>query len=91
MSSDKSEIVSRIYVVPLGRAWDSPKHRRANRAMGMIREFAERHMKSSEIKISTELNELIWVDGIRNPPRRVTVKMEKDEAGVVTVSLPPKE
>ena len=92
MSSDQSEtVVSRIYVVPLRRAWNSPKYRRTNRAIGLIREFAERHMKSSKIKISTELNELMWVDGIRSPPRRVTVKMEKDEDGLVTVSLPPKE
>lgn len=45
-------------------------------------------MKSSEIKIATDLNEEIWKRGITKPPRRITVKMEKDEDGVVTVSLP---
>lgn len=48
-------------------------------------------MKSSEIKIATQLNELMWERGIRNPPRRITVLMEKDEEGVVTISLPKEE
>jgi large subunit ribosomal protein L31e len=56
----------------------------------MLREFAEKHMKSSEIKIDMELNEEIWKRGITKPPRRITVKMEKDEDGVVTISLPKK-
>jgi hypothetical protein len=56
----------------------------------MLREFAEKHMKTSEIKITTELNEEIWKRGITKPPRRITVKMEKDEDGVVTISLPKK-
>ena len=56
----------------------------------MLREFAEKHMKSSEIKITTELNEEIWKRGITKPPRRITVKMEKDEDGIVTISLPKK-
>jgi len=45
-------------------------------------------MKSSEIKIDTDLNEVLWKKGITRPPRRITVKMEKDEDGVVTISLP---
>lgn len=48
-------------------------------------------MKSSEIKIDTELNERLWNRGITKPPRRITVKMEKDEDGVVTVMLPEEE
>lgn len=47
-------------------------------------------MKSSEIKIDTALNEELWKRGITKPPRRITVKMEKDEDGVVTISLPKK-
>lgn len=54
----------------------------------MIREFAEKHMKSSEIKIDTELNERLWNRGITSPPRRITVRMKRDEDGIVTISLP---
>ena len=45
-------------------------------------------MKSSEIKIETSLNEELWNRGITSPPRRITVKMSRDEDGVVTISLP---
>ncbi|MDG6999256.1 MAG: 50S ribosomal protein L31e, partial [Nitrososphaerota archaeon] len=80
----------RVYTVPLTRAWITARHKRTKRAVKVLREFAERHMKSSEIKIDTDLNEKLWYRGITKPPRRITVKMEKDEDGVVTIS-PPKE
>ena len=92
MSSVKKAIsISRIYTVPLTRAWISPKQRRAKRAINLIREFAVRHMKSSEVRIEEGLNEVIWRRGIERPPRRITVKMEKGEDGIVTVSHLPTE
>ena len=48
-------------------------------------------MKSSEIKITTELNERLWNRGITKPPRKITVKMVKDEDGLITISLPKVE
>src|SRR5579872_2174864 len=84
----EQEEIQRVYTVPLARAWITARHRRTRRAVNILREFAEHHMKSSEIKIDTELNEELWKRGITKPPRRITVKMEKDEDGVVTISLP---
>jgi len=84
----EQEEITRVYTVPLSRAWITARHRRTRRAVNILREFAEHHMKSSEIKIDTELNEELWKRGITKPPRRITVKMEKDEDGVVTISLP---
>ncbi len=80
--------LERVYNVPLSRAWIAPRHRRVVRAVNVLREFAERHMKSSDIKIDSELNETLWKRGITKPPRRITVKMTKDEDGLVTISLP---
>lgn len=80
--------LERVYTVPLSRAWIAPRHRRVVRAVNMLREFAEHHMKSEEIKIDWELNETLWKRGITKPPRRITVKMTKDEDGLVTISLP---
>jgi len=88
--SDQEIELERVYTVPLSRAWITARHRRTRRAVNILREFAEHHMKSSEIKIDTELNEELWKRGITKPPRRITVKMEKDEDGVVTISLPKK-
>ena len=81
-----SEEVERIYTIPLVKAWASPRHRRTVRAINLIKEFASRHMKSSEIRIAPELNQMIWERGIEKPPRRIRVKMVKDKDGVVTVS-----
>ncbi|MBI2127206.1 MAG: 60S ribosomal protein L31 [Thaumarchaeota archaeon] len=85
--SEKEE-VERIYTVPLWRAWVTPRYRRTERVINLLKEFAARHMKSKEVKISEELNEMLWSRGIRNPPRRVTVKMVKDKDGLVTISQP---
>ncbi len=85
--SEKEE-VERIYTVPLWRAWVTPRYRRTERVINLLKEFAARHMKSKEVKISEELNEMLWSRGIRNPPRRVTVKMVKDKDGLVTISPP---
>ncbi|MFQ6011392.1 MAG: 50S ribosomal protein L31e [Nitrososphaerales archaeon] len=87
--SEEGQEVSRLYTVPLAKAWLSPKKRRTVRAMNMIKEFTKRHMKATDIKITTGVNESMWGRGIEKPPRRITLLMEKDVEGVVTVSLPP--
>ena len=87
MSETKPEL-ERIVTVPLSRAWIAPRHSRTKRAINILKEYAEKHMKSSEIKIDTSLNEQLWNRGITSPPRRITVKMSKDEDGIVTISLP---
>lgn len=86
MSEEKVEALTRVYTIPLDRVMISPRHKRAKRAVAVIKEFAAKHMKSRYVQLSPELNLILWDKGIRNPPKRVTVKMERDEDGVVTVS-----
>ena len=81
------ENITRVYTINLGKAWITPQHKRTDRVVNMIREFAEKHMKSSEVKLDQDLNRQIWSRGKTNPPRKVRVKMVKDEDGTVTVSL----
>ncbi len=81
------ENLTRVYTINLGRAWITPQHKRTDRVINMIREFATKHMKSDKIKLEQDLNRQIWSRGKTNPPRKVRVKMVKDEDGVVTVSL----
>ena len=81
------DIITRVYTINLGKAWISPQHKRTDRVVNMIREFAGKHMKSDEIKLDQDLNRQVWSRGKTNPPRKVRVKMVKDEDGVVTVSL----
>lgn len=81
------ENLTRVYTINLGKAWLTPEYKRTDRVANMIREFAQKHMKSEEIKLDQDLNRQIWSRGRTNPPRKVRVKMAKDEDGVVTVSL----
>ena len=81
------ETTTRVYTINLGKAWITPEHKRTDRVVNMIREFAEKHMKSNEIKLDQDLNRQLWSRGKTNPPRRVRVKMVKEEGGTVTVSL----
>jgi hypothetical protein len=48
-----------------------------------------RHMKSegADIRLSESLNKLIWARSIQKPPRRVKVRLIKDD-GVVRAYLP---
>ena len=90
MSEQKVEALTRTYTVPLGLVTEAPDYKRAKKAITLIREFTTRHMKAAEVKIDVGVNEQIWARGIKHPPRRITLEMERDEDGVVTVKLPPK-
>jgi len=87
--SSNLEPLTRVYMVPLRRAFEAPKYRRTKVAVRIIREFTTRHMKATEVKIERGVNELIWSRGITNPPRRIKLEMERDEDGVVSVRLAP--
>ncbi len=81
-----SQEAERVYTINLGKVWLSPNNRRAKRAINMIREFATHHMKTEQIKIDQDLSQAVWKRGIRNPPRKIRVKMAKTEEGYVLVS-----
>lgn len=84
--SETDENLTRVYTINLGRAWITPQHKRTDRVINIIKEFAKKHMKSEEIKIDQDLNRQIWKRGKTNPPRKVRVKMVKDDNGIVIVS-----
>lgn len=85
--SNAEPVDERIYTVPLVRAWIAPRHRRAEKAVSVLKAFVERHMKPSSIIIDTGVNEAIWKHGMQNPPRRIRVRLTKDEEGAVKVNL----
>lgn len=64
-----------------------PRYRRAEKAVTILRKFVQRHMKPEEMVIDTAVNEAIWARGITNPPRKIRVRLSKDDEGLVTVSL----
>jgi len=80
------ETVERVYTINLGKVLLSPNNQRAKRAINMIREFAIHHMKSESVKIEEEVSHLVWARGIRHPPRKIRVKLTKDDDGTVLIS-----
>jgi len=94
----EEEIVEeKFYTIPLGKAWISPRKKRAPKAMRIIKGFVEKHMKirteaegeeeAELLVISNEVNEKIWSRGIEKPPRKIKVRAVKDKEGVITVHL----
>ncbi len=86
-AEEKKIVEERIYTIPLGRAWISPRNRRTPRAVRMVRGFIQRHMKPENLVLSNEVNERIWSRGIQKPPRKIRVRAAKDEEGTVTLYL----
>ena len=73
--------LERIYTVPLGDAYEAVRNKRVPRAVKMLRAFVARHMKADEerILLSTALNAHLWAHSIQKPPRRVKVRIVKEE------------
>ena len=83
MSEDNS---TRIYTVNLAKAWDTPKYRRTDRVINIIKEFTRRHMQTNKVKIDQDLNRHIWSRGKKNPPRKIRLRMIKEDDDTVVVS-----
>ena len=81
-----SQELERVYTINLGKVKLSQSQHRAVRAINMIREFAQHHMKVETIKIEEELAHEVWAKGVRSPPRKVRVRMSKTDEGYVLVS-----
>jgi len=86
-AEERKIVEERIYTIPLGKAWISPRNRRTPRAVRIVRGFIQRHMKPETLVLSSEVNERIWSRGIQKPPRRIRVRAAKDEEGTVTLYL----
>lgn len=80
------ENTTRIYTVNLSKAWDTPKYRRTDRVINIIKEFTQRHMQTDKVKIDQDLNRHIWVRGKTNPPRKIRLRMIKEDDNTVVVS-----
>ena len=80
------ENTTRIYTVNLAKAWDTPKYRRTDRVINIIKEFTQRHMQTNKVKIDQDLNRHIWSRGKKNPPRKIRLRMIKEDDDTVVVS-----
>ncbi len=71
--------MERLYTVNLGDAYNYVRTKRAKRAVKLLRSFVKQHLKVDVVKISEEVNNYIWAHGIQKPPRKVRVKVVKED------------
>jgi len=76
----------RVYTIPLRRVTATERVRRAKKAVTLVREFLQKHMKSEDVKIGKTINEGIWARGAKKPPRRVRIHTVKED-GIVYCEL----
>jgi large subunit ribosomal protein L31e len=70
-----SDFEERIVTVPLRDVTKVPSHERAGEAMSIVREHLAKHfsVETEEVRLDPSINEAIWTDGQKNPPRKVRV------------------
>lgn len=76
--------IERIYTVPLGKAYEYVRTKRTRRAVKLLRAFVSRHMKADEedVSLSNALNGTLWKRSIQKPPRRVKIRVIKEDGRV---------
>lgn len=89
--ADTTTELERIYTIPLRHARQGTRSKRADRAVRDVRAFLTRHMKTEDVWISGEVNELLWARGKFRIPPRVRVRATRFSDGVVEVTLPDTE
>lgn len=74
------EKFERLYTVPMRKAYEYKRTKRARRATKLMREFVARHscIGPEAVSLSNALNAYIWSHGMQKPPRKVKIKVVFD-------------
>lgn len=74
----KSDIVTRECTIHMSkRLYGVTFKNRAPRAVRVIKQFAQKLMKTSDVRVDTSLNKFIWSQGIKNIPKRIRVRLQR--------------
>lgn len=79
--ADKLE---RIYTIPLGKAYETIRTKRTARAVKLVQNFVSKNMKTEDVKISTALNTFLWKRSSQKPPRKIKVRVIRENNVVNT-------
>ncbi|KAG9001792.1 60S ribosomal protein L31 [Tulasnella sp. 427] len=72
------DVVTREYTVHVQKlVRDKQFKKRTPTAIKGIIKFAQRHMGTKDVRIDPKLNEAVWAKGVRYPPRRIRVRLER--------------
>jgi large subunit ribosomal protein L31e len=72
--------LERSYNIPIRKKTrETAKHKKTPRAIRVVRQFLQKHMKAEEVKLGPKLNLFMWKHGIKNPPHHVKVHAIKED------------
>lgn len=54
--------------------------KKAPTAVKKVKEFAQKMMGTSDVRVDTRLNKALWAGGIRSTPKRIRVQIERRRA-----------
>jgi large subunit ribosomal protein L31e len=75
------EFDERVMTVPLRKLGAEPKHKRADKAMSLIRDHLAQHfnVEGDAVRLDPSINEAIWAKGRSNPPSKLRVRAARFE------------
>lgn len=79
-----SDFEERVITVPLRDVLAEAKHKRADKAMRLVREHLAKQftVDESAVRLDPSINEAVWSRGRKNPPRKLRVRAARfDEEG----------
>ncbi|WP_121820191.1 50S ribosomal protein L31e [Halostella salina] len=79
-----SDFEERVVTVPLRDAKAEAKHKRADKAMTLVREHLAQHfsVEEEDVRLDPSINEAVWSQGRKNPPSKLRVRAARfDEEG----------
>jgi large subunit ribosomal protein L31e len=72
--------LERSYNIPIRKKTrETAKYKKTPRAIRVVRQFLQKHMKAEEVKLGPQLNLFMWKHGIKNPPHHVKVHAIKED------------
>ena len=79
MSAEEFE--ERVVTVPLRDAKAEAKHKRADKAMSLVREHLAQHFSvdEDEVRLDPSINEAVWERGRKKPPSKLRVRAARFE------------
>ena len=79
-----SDFEERVVTVPLRDVRAEPKHKRADKAMSIVREHLAKHfsVETGEVRLDASINEAVWERGRSKPPSKLRIHAARfDEEG----------
>ena len=77
-TSTLKEIVTRDYTIHLHKhLFGTTFKKRAPKAIKVIREFAQKAMKTTDVRLDPSLNMAVWAHGVKSVPHRIRVRLAR--------------